>query len=110
MGEGGWVWGTGAVGSYAVRPCVCLGRFVERGSVSFAVTMRLTGLRWQGKEGGSRFRANAHISKSRYGAPDFVASTDVGHPGVVSQGVYVVPALVQKAFGYAFVGVYAAVA
>jgi hypothetical protein len=32
-------------------------------------------------EGGSRCRAKAHISKSRYGAPDFVAPVrDVVHP------------------------------
>src|SRR5438270_14045591 len=32
------------------------------------------------EKGGSRLRANAHISKSRYGAPDFVASTRCGPP------------------------------
>jgi hypothetical protein len=46
---------------------------IEGAFLCFAVTTR-TRAEWQGKKDGSRFRANAHISKSRYGAPDFVAN------------------------------------
>ena len=77
----------------------------------------------RGQGSGSRFRANAHISKSRYGAPDFWLLPDVGRPrqtasakcGGLSTTVEMTRfefsrELIQEAFGYAFVGVDAAVA
>ena len=49
---------------------------------------------WRVAGSGSRVARDAHISESRYGAPDFVVSlgcVDVGHPPVSPFGVKVAP-------------------